>query len=444
MKNWLYEGYLFGGSEYLYLMDPCCLLSKVVLKTTSSAGLQSLGANYQQTRNNLKPLTEIFRKMTSYILKNQIFSLLLVPVFLISCNGQTSTNQTINNINSTNKVKQHLKIVRTLGAKNENVVCQLLDKDGNLWFSISGEGAYCYDGKSFTNITTKDGLCNNEVTAIIQDSAGNILFGSKKGICKYDGHKFTKYPIPDTLSITCMLKDRDGNLWFGTMQNGIYRYNGTSLDNFLNKNDHLFNLGNKNQLILDILQDKNGNLWFSSWNGGGVWRYNGKEFKNFLPSADYYKTNQDKRNLNNLQSAFEISLSTTYSPSQDHITDDMIFSMTEDNLGNIWFATRNHGLCRYNGKTFTSIGKNEGFYSGGATAILQDEKNGFWITTFDSGVWYYDGKAFENFSENNGLVNNSVMNLLKDKDGNMWFGTKFFGLSRYDAETFKTFSQYNN
>jgi hypothetical protein len=56
-----------------------------------------------------------------------------------------------------------------LGTKYENVVCQLLDKDGNLWFSISGEGAYRYDGKSFTNITTKDGLCNNDVGAIIQD-----------------------------------------------------------------------------------------------------------------------------------------------------------------------------------------------------------------------------------------------------------------------------------
>jgi ligand-binding sensor domain-containing protein len=377
-------------------------------------------------------------------LKNPIFSLLLVSIFFTSCNRQTSKNQTPNNTNSTIKKEQHSKIVRTQGTKCENVGCQLLDKDGNLWFSISGEGVYRYDGKSFTNFTTKNGLCSNSVGSIIQDKAGNILLGTSSGICKYDGNKFTKHPVPDTLRITCMLEDTEGNLWFGTGGNGIYRYNGKTLDNFLNSNKQEYNLGNNNQLILDILQDKNGNIWFSSWNGGGVWRYDGKEFKNFLPSADYYKANQDKRNFNNPQSTFEISSSTTYSPSQDHITDDMIFSMTEDNLGNIWFATRNHGICRYNGKTFTSLGRNEGFNSGGAIAIVQDDKNSFWITTADIGVWYYDGKTFKNFTENDGLVNNAVMSVLKDKNGNLWFGTKWFGLSRYDGKTFTTFSQYDN
>jgi ligand-binding sensor domain-containing protein len=365
-------------------------------------------------------------------------------MFFTSCNGQTSANQTTNNKNSIPKKEQHPKIVRTLGTQCENVGCQLLDKNGNLWFSISGEGVYRYDGKSFTNITTKDGLCNNDVGAIIQDRAGNILLGTKNGICKYDGNKFTKYPVPDTLRITCMLEDKDGNLWFGAMNKGIYRYDGTNLTNFLNMYKHPI-FGDKiEKLISDIIQDKNGNIWFSSWNGGGVWRYDGKDFKNFLPSADYYKANQDKRNFNNPQSTFENSLSTTYSPTQDNITDDMIFSMTEDNLGNIWFATRDHGICFYNGKTFTSIGSNEGFGSRGASAILQDDKNNFWVTTFDSGVWYYDGKTFKNFTENDGLVGNAVMSVLKDKNGNLWFGTKCFGLSRYDGKTFTTFSQYDN
>ena len=374
--------------------------------------------------------------MTTYRFKNPIFSLLLVSMSFTSCNGQTSTSETTYKINSSTKNEEHPKIVRTLGTQCENVVCQLNDKDGNLWFSISGEGAYRYDGKTFANFTTKDGLCNNNVSVIVQDKAGNILLGTNSGICKYDGTKFTKYPVPDTLSITCMLEDKDGNIWFSTLGNGIYRYNGTSIDNFLN--NKLFNLGNTNQLILDMLQDKNGNLWFSSWNGGGVWRYDGKEFKNFLPSADYYKANQDNRNINNSQTTFK------YNPTEDHISDDMIFSMTEDNFGNIWFATRNHGICRYDGKTFTSIGRSEGFNSGGATAILQDDKNNFWITTADNGVWYYDGKTFKNFTENNGLVNNAVMSIIKDNQDNVWFGTKWFGLSRYDGKIFTTFSQYDN
>ncbi len=377
--------------------------------------------------------------------KNPIFSFLLVSIFFTSCNGQTSTRLSQNDHNSAKPTEQNPKILRTQGTMSGVVDCELLDKNGNLWFSISGEGAYRYDGKTFTNFTTKDGLSNNYVGAIIQDGAGNILLGTTSGICKYDGYKFTKYPLPDTLSITCMLEDKDGNLWFGTSGNGIYRYNGKTLENFLNSNKHEYNLRSNNQFILDILQDRNGNLWFSSWNGGGVWKYDGKSFKNFIPSADYYKANQDKRGLSNTtQNPLNISTNSAFVPSQDYISDDMIFSMTEDNSGNIWFATRDHGICRYDGKIFTSIGRNEGFNSRGATAILQMDDNSFWITTVDSGVWLYDGKTFKNFTEKDGLVNNAVMKVLKDEKDNLWFGTKYLGLSRYDGKTFTTFSQYDN
>ena len=377
--------------------------------------------------------------------KNQIFSILLVAILFTSCNGQTSTTQSKKELNSTKNIKQQTQIVRTNGTSSGVVGCELLDKEGNLWFSINGEGAYRYDGKSFTNFTTKDGLCNNNVSAIIQDKTGNILLGTSSGICKFDGKTFTKYPIPDTMSITCMLEDKDGNLWFGVIDKGVYRYDGTNVSNFLYKYKHPF-FGDKNEkYISDILQDKNGNLWFSSWNGGGVWKYDGKKFINFVPSVEYYKANQDKRGLSNTaQNPLNNSTSGSFIPSRDYISDDMIFSMTEDNSGNIWFATRDHGLCCYNGKTFTSIGKNEGFNSRGATEILQDSKNNFWITTADKGIWYYDGKTFKNFTENDGLVNNAVMNMLKNKDGNLWFGTKYLGLSRYDGKTFTTFSYYNN
>jgi ligand-binding sensor domain-containing protein len=376
--------------------------------------------------------------MTKNKLKNSIFSLLLVSIFFMPCKGQVSTNQTNSTIDSGYKTKQHPKIVRTLGKQFENVVCQLLDNDGNLWFSISGEGAYRYDGKSFTNFTTKDGLCNNDVTAIIQDRAGNILLGTKHGICKYDGNKFTKYPVPDTLSITCLLEDKDRNLWFGAMNKGVYRYNGTNLTNFLYKYKHPKFAEKFEKYISDIIQDKSGNIWFSSWNRGGVWRYDGTILTHFLPSADYYSLFEDERSNANLVSF------TKYVHSPDYITDDMIFSISEDRAGNIWFATRRHGACRYDGKIFTSFGTKEGFLSGGAYAILEDKKGNLWFTTDKDGVWRYDGKTFKNFKEKDGLINNAVMNVLEDKEGNLWFGTKGFGLSRYDGKTFKTFSQYDN
>lgn len=379
-------------------------------------------------------------------MKKSIYCLPLILVFITSCNGQVKTDTPQAIINQQTPIEgDHPKIVRTLGTQSENVICQLVDKDGNLWFSISGEGAYRYDGKLFTNFTTKDGLCNNDVASIIQDRAGNILLGTKNGICKYDGDKFTKYPVPDTLRIICMLEDKDGNLWFGAMNKGIYRYDGTNLINFLYKYEHPFFGEKREKFISDIIQDKSGNIWFSSWNGGGVFKYDGKIFKHYLPSIDYYKTNQDKRTVGNTQNSLNfIPNNNSFIPSQDYISDDMIFSMIEDKAGNIWFATRNHGACRYDGKVFKSFGTKEGFLSSNAYDILEDKKGNLWFTTEEDGVWCYDGKNIKNFNEKNGLINNAVMTVLEDKEGNLWFGTKWFGLSRYDGKTFATFSQYDN
>lgn len=311
--------------------------------------------------------------MRKYFLQTQVFTFLTITFLGTSCNGQVKTNLPKENIN------QQPKMIRTQGVISGNVGCELQDKAGNLWFSTSGEGVYRYDGKSFTNFTTKNGLSSNEVSAIIEDKKGNILLGTKSGICKYDGEKFSKYFESDSLSklvITSLLEDREGNIWLGTINSGVYRYDGKNLANFLNNDDFKFNLGTHNQLILDILQDKNGNLWFSSWNGGGVWRFDGKTFKNYLPSADYYLRNEDGRSNNKNALPTYLSNLTNSQPS-NNISDDMIFSITEDKLGNLWFATRRHGACRFDGKTFTSFRENEGFVSYGISSILEDKKGIF-------------------------------------------------------------------
>jgi ligand-binding sensor domain-containing protein len=371
-------------------------------------------------------------------MKKVIFNIQFI--FCIYCHGQVKTNLPKENMDS------QPRMIRTQGIVSGNIGCELQDRAGNLWFSTSGEGVYRYDGKSFTNFTTKDGLSSNDVSSIIEDKAGNILFGTKNGICKYDpsgAKSFSKYSENadlNKLSISSLLEDKDGNLWFGTMNSGVYRYDGKNLTNFLNNDDHKFNLGTHNQLILDILQDKNGNLWFSSWNGGGVWRYNGKTFKNYLPSADYYLRNEDGRS-NNKNSLPTYLLNLTNSQPSNNISDDMIFSMTEDKVGNLWFATRRHGACRFDGKNFTSFRENERFVSYGISSILEDKKGNIWLATDKNGVFSYDGKTFKNFTTKDGLINDSVNSILEDKNGNLWFGTRGFGLSRFDGKTFTNFSE---
>ena len=158
-----------------------------------------------------------------------------------------------------------------------------------------------------------------------------------------------------------------------------------------------------------------------------------------MPSADYYKPKDSisdyEKNFTHYQSQPAPTLS------QDHITDDMIFSISEDRAGNIWFATRRHGACRYDGKSFTGFTKDQGFADKGMYAILEDKSGNLWFATEKDGVWRYNGKSFKNFTTKDGLTDDSVFSIVEDKDGNLWFGTRGFGLSRYDGKTFTSFSE---
>lgn len=395
----------------------------------------------QQTLSGVTTMkTKGFIKDTT----RQISCLLFSFIFITSCNGQDKTHVAQNSASEPKTIPAgQPKMIRTQGVASGNVGCELLDKAGNLWFSTGGEGVYRYDGTFFTNFTTKDGLSDNTVSAIIEDKAGNIVFGTKNGICKYDGKSVSPYTDNadvNKLSIASLIEDREGNLWLGTMSSGVYCYDGKTLTNFLNNDDRPFNLGAHFQAIIDILQDKNGNIWFSSWNGGGVWCFDGKSFKNYLPSADYYRRNEDGRS-NDKKSLSVAPTIFTGSLPQDNITDDMIFSISEDRAGNLWFATRRHGACRYDGKSFTSFTENAGFANRGMYSILEDKNGNLWFTTEKDGVWRYDGKTFVNFTADDGLVNNSVFSVIEDKSGNLWFGTRGFGLSRYDGKTFVNFSE---
>jgi ligand-binding sensor domain-containing protein len=384
--------------------------------------------------------------MKKYFLNSNelLLSILLV---ITSCNGQVKTDLPKDHESQQKpSTETYPMMVRIQGANSGNITCELEDRDGSLWFSTGGEGVYRFDGKSFTNFTTKDGLCDNDVGDIIQCKSGDILIATQRGICVYDGKVFRRFLEIDSINkfrITSLLEDRDGNIWFGVMNRGIYRYDGTKLSTFLYEYEHPFFGKKMEKYISDIIQDKNGNIWFSSWNGGGVWRYDGKTLKNFLPSLDYYKTDQDKRRIGNTPNSSDLTQeNNAFIQSQDFISDDMIYSITEDKAGNIWFATRRHGACRYDGKAFTSFRENEAFVNYGVYSILEDKKGNMWFSTEKKGVFCFDGKTFKNYTTSDGLVNDSVFSILEDKSGNLWFGTRWSGLSRFNGKTFTTFSEY--
>ncbi|MBK7805703.1 MAG: hypothetical protein IPJ51_05320 [Saprospiraceae bacterium] len=70
------------------------------------------------------------------------------------------------------------------GLANNAVYSILEDKSGNFWFSTYDDGVSRYDGKSFTNFTTAQGLAHNTVYNIFEDKIGNIWFSTAGGVSR--------------------------------------------------------------------------------------------------------------------------------------------------------------------------------------------------------------------------------------------------------------------
>ncbi len=64
-------------------------------------------------------------------------------------------------------------------------------------------------------------------------------------------------------------EDRDGNIWFGTVEQGAWRYDGETLRNFTEE-DGLTSKG-----VMAIYTDSRGDLWLG---GEGVFKFNGESF----------------------------------------------------------------------------------------------------------------------------------------------------------------------
>lgn len=64
----------------------------------------------------------------------------------------------------------------------------------------------------------------------------------------------------------------DADLWFGTVDSGVWRYDGRTMKNFTKKD------GLDGDLTWIIYQSKKGELWFGG-SPNGVYRFNGKSFE---------------------------------------------------------------------------------------------------------------------------------------------------------------------
>lgn len=376
-------------------------------------------------------------------MKKLTYYLPLLLIFLTSCNGQNKTQPIVFESEPKPSVGQP-KLMKTQGSSEyQSVVCAIQDKNGNIWFATTGEGVFKYDGKLFTQFTTKDGLSSNIVWSILEDNSGNLWFGTAEGICRFYNEKIISIPIGFYIrpvitnnsyynewstknTVWSMLQDKSGKIWFGTGE-GVYCYNGFIFTRFLH-NDSIINKDSLQlKLVSDMLEDKNGNIWFASGmppGYEGFCRYDGKTIVSFKPKQEGW-----------------------------------IRNVIESKNGNLLLATRHFGVWSYDasqnegfgqGKTFNNYTQPKELINGSLNAILEDKAGNLWVASDYGkyrgdtlgGLWHSnfatDKVAEKTFTK---ISNKEVYFLFEDKDNAIWFGTRDMGLYRYDRKTLTKFSE---
>ena len=265
-----------------------------------------------------------------------IYALFLMFVFCASCKEQNKADLPKNNTRSETKdavisygpgsvvrtIKQDRKgniwiaswegVFRYDGRSFINITSEvssarffslLEDRKGNFWFGSIGSGVYYYDGRSIQNFTTKEGLINNEISAIYEDKSGNIWFGANGGASRYDGISFRNYvmngdfmsedrtgkSLPDVRPgkfVNSIIEDKTGKFWFGTMGKAFV-YDGKTFTVLTDNGKPFTNVGT-------IIEDKEGNIWL---NDNGLWRYDGNTFTNFSRNPVLYVYEDKKGNI---------------------------------------------------------------------------------------------------------------------------------------------------
>jgi signal transduction histidine kinase/ligand-binding sensor domain-containing protein len=321
------------------------------------------------------------------------------------------------------------------------------DSKGNIWFGSYGGGVTKFDGVYFTHYTEKEGLCNNYILKIYEDRQGNIWFGSDGGgISKFDGKFFTGLSVREGLSsnrVTDIIQDKNNHFWFTTNGGGFLKYDGEKIFHFQE------NSGLSNNKILCVFEDKKGNLWFGT-DGAGVIKYSGE-------AIEYY---QEKNGLGNnrIQCIFEDNSGQMwfgtngagisrfdgrqfYTYTKSHgFSDNNVYAIRQDKTGNIWFGTDAGGAVKFDGQVFHWYRITEGLANQTVTDILHDNYGNTWFATFGGGISKFKGNLFVHYTEKEGLSNNDIYGVFCDSKGNVWLGPRGGGVLKYDGKSFTHFN----
>lgn len=308
----------------------------------------------------------------------------------------------------------------------------------------------------FRHYSVLNGMPSNTVWSIMQDRQGFMWFGTKNGLCRFDGYSFKTYQLDKgganggwSRFIRAICRADSTHLWVGT-ESGVY-----TLDLETEQFSRFEPMG-KN-FIWDIIRDSRGVMWIAT-RSNGIFSFdrNSGALRNYR--AD--RNNPGALSRNQVRKMVEDSEGNIWAgtfgsgidvldPRTEKITHfkasgegdgpcgNFILTLYRGTDGDIWIGSLSTGLSRWNRRTrsFThynspSINDNivRAFYQPTADKIYIGSEKGLNVLYPATGkVLSYQHKTNDPHS----ISDNAVYTIYADREGGIWAGTYFGGLSYF-------------
>lgn len=278
---------------------------------------------------------------------------------------------------------------------------------------------FSQSNKQFMHLDKEDGLANNSVNAIFQDSYGYLWVGTWNGLSKFDGYTFENYVSDETSNslpgnwIITLFEDSDSTLWVGT-NGGVAYYDRT-------KNAFAQIEGAEYNGITSFYESPSKQLWCTVINGILIFDIASKSFVKKLDAS--------------VNPAFQNIQHAVY-----------------DKKGNVWVGTQ-QGVVVVDVdeyavvKQYLAHGK-EPFINNNIKHLAFDYEGKLWIGTLEDGITVLDTAANTSvvykhaFNNDNSLSSDFISHIYIDKKNTIWICCLNGQLNKYD-ETNNTFIRYS-
>ena len=266
-----------------------------------------------------------------------------------------------------------------------------------------------------------DGKIHHAATLDNKFSIGNSLIidkdyiwmGHKQGVSLISRKDYkTIKTITGISHVSSIYRDSRGNIWAGTVQDGLYRISPQEEITHYTDSNRL-----SNNQIRTVQEDNNGHIWVGTFNG----------LNHYNPNSDTWSAHLHQDNID-------------YGLSHNSIN-----CLYKDQQGTIWIGTYFGGVNYFNPDTNTCR-----FYGSGATGnhflsfpfvgkMVEDRTGNLWICTEGGGLNLFNRttRTFEKFSYHaNGLpgtAHNNMKCIYYAKERNkLYIGTHTGGLAVFD------------